>query len=61
MRKIHNLLFFLHAFVGVGAVFGGLAAILNPQSPAGVPIEALKFSPFSDFLTPASSCLRCSG
>ena len=52
MKKIYRLLFALHAFVGVGAVFGGLAAITNPKSPLGIPIEILKNSPFNDFLIP---------
>jgi hypothetical protein len=41
MKIVHRLLFALHAFVGVGAVFGGLAAITNPKSPLGIPIEVL--------------------
>jgi hypothetical protein len=52
MKKVYRLLFALHAFVGVGAVFGGLAAITNPQSPLGIPIEILKNSPFSNFFIP---------
>lgn len=52
MKKVYHLLFALHIFVGVGAVFGGLAAITNPKGPLGIPIETLKNSPFSDFLIP---------
>jgi hypothetical protein len=52
MKIVYRLLFALHAFVGVGAVFGGLAAITNPTSPLGIPIEVLKNSPFSNFLIP---------
>lgn len=52
MKKVYRLLFALHAFVGVGAVFGGLAAITNPKSPLGIPIEILKNSPFSNFFIP---------
>ena len=52
MKTIYRLLFALHLFVGVGAVFGGLAAITNPQSPLGIPIEVLNNSPFSNFLIP---------
>jgi hypothetical protein len=52
VKKLYRLLFALHLFVGIGAVAGGLAAILNPQEPLGVPVEALKNSPFSSFLIP---------
>jgi len=37
MKKAHTLLFALHLFVGIGALAGGLAAIVNPQDPLGVP------------------------
>lgn len=52
MKKVYRLLFILHAFVGVGAIFGGMMAILNPQGPGGMPTDVLKNSPFSDFLIP---------
>ncbi len=42
----------LHLFVGIGAIFGGFAAILNPISPLGATTEALRNSPFQDFLIP---------
>ncbi|MDD7793617.1 hypothetical protein [Clostridium sp. 'White wine YQ'] len=52
MKIVYRFLLALHLFVGIGAMAGGLAAILNPQSPMGVPTEALKYSPFTDFLIP---------
>jgi hypothetical protein len=52
MRIVYRLLFALHGFVGIGAVVGGLAAIINPQGPLGMSIEPLKNSPFSDYLIP---------
>ena len=52
MKRVYRFLFALHVFVGVGAVFGGLAAITNPKAPLGIPIEILRSSPFSDFLIP---------
>lgn len=52
MKNLYRFLFGLHLFVGIGAVFGGMAAILNPQKPLGISIEALKNSPFDDFLIP---------
>jgi hypothetical protein len=42
----------LHFFVGLGAIFGGGAALLNPVGPLGFPIEMLAGSPFSDFFIP---------
>lgn len=52
MRNITRWLLGLHAFVGLGAIGGGLMAILNPQGPGGMPVDALKNSPFTDFLIP---------
>lgn len=49
---MHKILFALHLFIGLGAMAGGLGAILNPTNPMGVPIELLKNSPFDDFLIP---------
>ena len=47
-----KLLIILHVFVGVGALFGGLAAILNPINPLGISIAVLNNSPFNTFLIP---------
>ena len=52
MRRVYRLLFTLHAFIGIGAIAGGLAAITNPQKPLGISIKLLKNSPFSDYLIP---------
>lgn len=48
----NRILFGLHLFVGVGALFGGSMAILNPVSPLGITMDALKQSPFQDYLIP---------
>ena len=52
MKKAHRFLMLMQAFVGVGALAGGLAAILNPMSPMGMPAAAMKNSPFDSFLIP---------
>ena len=52
MKIVYRLLFALHLFVGIGAIFGGLAAIVNPEEPLGITAEALKNSPFSNYLIP---------
>jgi len=52
VKVIDGILFVLHGFVGVGAIGGGLAAIIHPKEPLGVSVEALKYSPFQDFLIP---------
>jgi len=52
MKLVYRLLFALHLFVGIGAMAGGLVAIINPKGPMGMPIEVLKNSPFSDYLIP---------
>ncbi len=49
---LYRILFFLHAFVGVGALGGGLGAILNPEGPMGISTELLKGSPFNNYLIP---------
>jgi len=51
MNKDERILFALHLFVGIGAIGGGLAAILNDE-PLGMPVEALKNAPFSNYLIP---------
>lgn len=53
MKKIYYSLFTLHVFVGLGALLGGSAGIINPQNPLGIPVEVLRYSPFSNFLIPA--------
>lgn len=52
MKRVFRLLFILHTFVGIGAMGGGMMAILNPQGPGGMPKDALINSPFNDFLIP---------
>ncbi|MBU3112472.1 hypothetical protein [Clostridium lacusfryxellense] len=52
MRKVYSILSSLHLFVGIGAMFGGLAAIISPQSPMGMSVDVLKNSPFSNYLMP---------
>jgi hypothetical protein len=42
----------LHGFVGLGALAGGGAAILNPMNPLGIPPESLEGSPFTNYLIP---------
>ncbi len=52
MKTVYRLLFALHLFVGIGAIFGGSAAIINPEGPLGITVDALKNSPFNNFLIP---------
>lgn len=52
VKRNYHLLLGLHLFVGIGALAGGLAAILNPQEPLGVSNEILRNSPFQNFLIP---------
>jgi len=42
----------LHIFIGVGAIFGGMAAVLNPAAPMGISADVLQGSPFSSFFIP---------
>lgn len=53
MKTIVKICIILHIFVGIGALAGGFAAIINPYNPMGLDAaQALKFSPFKDFLIP---------
>ena len=52
MKIICRTLIAIHIFVGIGALAGGLAAIINPISPMGMPVDALRNSPFNNFLIP---------
>ncbi|TKT86578.1 hypothetical protein [Dyadobacter frigoris] len=48
-----NLLIFLLAFLGVGALFGGGVLIISPSGELiGMPLSMLDASPFRDFLIP---------
>ena len=52
-KGLANGLGVLQAFVGVGAVGGGLGLILEPSgSNLGIPLETLENSPFSTYLIP---------
>ncbi len=42
----------LHYFIGIGAVFGGMAAIISPNGPVGMSTEVLVNGPFKTFLIP---------
>ncbi len=51
-RKIRYLCY-LHFFIGVGALFGGIAGMLNPYEPLGIPNDLLEGSPFSSYFIPS--------
>ena len=52
----------LQVFIGLGAVVGGLALVLEPSgSNIGVPHEMLKSTPFSTFLVPGIVLLIVNG
>ncbi len=61
MKKVYTILPIIHAFVGIGAIAGGLAAILNPDAPLGMSTEVLKNSPFSNYLVPGIILLSVIG
>ena len=54
MRKsLFNGLGVLQAFIGVGAVAGGLGLALDPSGESlGIPLELLEETPFATFLIP---------
>lgn len=50
LSNTNRWIFYLHLFVGIGALFGGWVTWSNPQDPMGVPVDILKSSPFDSFL-----------
>lgn len=53
IKKLSRGLGVLQAFIGLGAVGGGLALMAEPDGAGiGMPVETLENSPFSDFLIP---------
>ncbi len=52
MKNNEKFLKVIHLFVGIGAVFGGLGAILNPYGFMGITTEMLRIGPFETFLIP---------
>lgn len=52
MRIVTRALAGLHLFIGIGAIVGGLAAIMNPVSPLGMPASTLAGTPFDSFIIP---------
>ncbi len=52
MKIIYGFILSLHAFVGIGAVIGGMAAVTNPIDPLGAPASMLEGCPFKNFFIP---------
>ncbi|HET7839190.1 MAG TPA: hypothetical protein VFL04_05480 [Rectinemataceae bacterium] len=52
MGPLRTLVIALQVLVGANAIAGGWAALSNPRSPFGIPVEALRRGPFQDFLIP---------
>lgn len=52
MKNVFRALFILHLFVGLGALGGGLMAMIFPEGPAGMPNDALQNSPFTNYFIP---------
>jgi len=53
MNKKIRFLCYLHFFVGVGALLGGIAGMINPYDPLGIPANLLEGSPFGSFFIPS--------
>ncbi len=51
-RKVRYLCY-LHFFIAIGALFGGMAGMLSPYEPLGIPNELLEGSPFSSYFIPS--------
>ncbi len=52
-KTARNILLFLLAFLGLGAIFGGAVLIISPGGELfGMPLTLLTKSPFNNFLIP---------
>jgi hypothetical protein len=61
-KRLASVLGILQLFIGLSAVGGGLGLVLEPNgSNLGMPLEMLKYSPFSDFLIPGIVLLIING
>lgn len=60
--KVYIGLGALQAFIGLGALGGGLMLVIDPSGSAlGLPTSLLEGSPFSDFLIPGIFLLAVNG
>jgi hypothetical protein len=56
INRIKPLAIFLHVFLGIGALGGGLALMLFPKGmETGLTVDLLKGSPFSNYFVPGLS------
>jgi len=52
-KQLYLYIIILHAFVGIGGLFGGIGIIIDPSGDGyGVSVDLLKNSPFNDFFIP---------
>jgi len=52
-KQLYLYIIILHAFVGIGGMFGGIGIIIDPSGEGyGVSVDLLKNSPFNDFFIP---------
>ena len=52
MKLLRIILLLINLIVGLGALAGGYACLVDPVTPLGATIEMLQGSPFSTFLIP---------
>lgn len=52
MKIVTRIIIGLHMYVGLGALFGGISAVLNPEKPLGISTDMLANSPFTNYLVP---------
>jgi len=52
VKLLRSIMLVFHVIVGMGALAGGLGAILNPVAPGGASVDLLKTGPFESFLIP---------
>lgn len=61
-KTARNILLFLLAFLGIGAVFGGGVLIISPDGKLfGMPLSLLENSPFGSFFIPGIILLTILG
>jgi hypothetical protein len=62
VKRLATILGALQVFIGLGAVGGGLALVLDPSGAnLGIPLELLNNSPFSNYFIPGIVLMLVNG
>lgn len=57
MKIVTRVIIGLHMYVGLGALLGGISAVLNPEKPLGISTDMHANSPFTNNLQSIFACM----